>query len=289
MEAIAQLSSLFNSVKSFLPFSWIHDQLSRMPIREELNMRVAHTLTVPSTLSTTSLRNESFALLAHDIKNALNVLFGEIEFLEEILQIRGSQYEKGLLTHVKNDMVAMCTLLAHYQDVEFGTREDGLIRCCPVVLSSVLQRVEQRFALEAKRRDIEMTFVLHDTPLMVDGDAIALERVFANLVHNALKFTPDGGHVTVVAVDYNRTEVIVTVSDTGPGIAPEELPLLFRKYQRTEAGKASGGDGLGLFIVKTFVEAHGGRVSVDSGDCWTSFMVVLPCTPPQEPQPVSVV
>jgi signal transduction histidine kinase len=124
-----------------------------------------------------------------------------------------------------------------------------------------------------------------------------LERIFSNLVRNALKFTPETGHVTVRAQQRNeRVEtgeeqhttlfssvnthgVVVEVMDTGPGIAPEDTPLLFQKYRPTTAVRNQDGTGLGLFIVKTFVEAHGGRVEVEStlgsGAC---FRILLPLT-----------
>jgi signal transduction histidine kinase len=106
-----------------------------------------------------------------------------------------------------------------------------------------------------------------------------LERIFANLVHNALKFTPATGQVVVSA--HQRTngarEVVVEVRDTGPGIAPEELSSLFVKYHRIAATRQQEGTGLGLFIVKTLVEAQGGQVEVESrlgqGTC---FRILLP-------------
>ena len=279
MEAVAQLFSILNAVKALLPLLRILGQPGRAPKSEEANMTELNSLTVLPTIPTTLPRNESFALLVHDIKNTFNVLLGEVELLEDIMQIHSSQYERDLLGHVKNGIISTCALLTDYQGLGAHPYTDGLLHRRPLFLSEILRHVEQCFMLEAKRRDVELTFVLHDEHLMVEGDAMALERVFANLVHNALKFTPGGGHVTVVAVGRNATEVAVTVSDTGPGIAPEEFPLLFRKYQQTPTGKACGGEGLGLFIVKTLVEAHGGHVSVNSGDCWTSFTVVLPSLP----------
>ena len=127
------------------------------------------------------------------------------------------------------------------------------------------------------------------------ADGMALERVFSNLVRNALKFTPETGHITVRAhrwakhgevSDDRRTPlpyhvhdegVIVEVIDTGPGIAPGDIPFLFQKYRHTTPARNQDGTGLGLFIVKTFIEAHGGSVEVEStfgrGVC---FRVILP-------------
>ena len=113
-------------------------------------------------------------------------------------------------------------------------------------------------------------------------DSTTLERVFANLVHNALKFTPETGRVVVSARPQSAgaEEVLVEVRDTGPGIAPEELPFLFEKYRRAAATRKQEGTGLGLFIVKTLVEAQGGRIEVESRlGSGTCFRVLLPAAP----------
>src|SRR5262249_50796970 len=99
--------------------------------------------------------------------------------------------------------------------------------------------------------------------------------VFTNLLHNAFKFTPERGHVTVNTTRENEG-ITVSIIDTGCGIAPEELPLLFQRYRRTVATRHREGTGLGLFIVKMLIEAHGGRVEADSipnkGSCFTVWL-----------------
>ncbi|MCS6925142.1 MAG: sensor histidine kinase, partial [Candidatus Binatia bacterium] len=124
-------------------------------------------------------------------------------------------------------------------------------------------------------RRVTVEWHLHPALPLVEGDSLALERVFANLLHNALKFTPATGRVTI-STTCRDSQVIVAIADTGPGIAPEELPLLFQKYRRTRFSLTQEGTGLGLFIVKSLVEAHGGYVTVQSvpgqGTC---FRVVL--------------
>jgi signal transduction histidine kinase len=87
--------------------------------------------------------------------------------------------------------------------------------------------------------------------------------VFANLIHNALKFTPERGQVTVSTTLQNG-DIAVTVSDTGPGIAPHEISALFERFRRAATNRHREGIGLGLFIVKALVEAHNGRVEIDS-------------------------
>ena len=103
-----------------------------------------------------------------------------------------------------------------------------------------------------------------DLPL-VQADAGRLEQVLSNLINNALKFTPERGTIglDVTAVD---TAVEVAVADSGPGIPPEEMSLLFQKFSQTSTGKsaAAPGTGLGLLICRHLVEAHGGRIWAES-------------------------
>jgi signal transduction histidine kinase len=118
---------------------------------------------------------------------------------------------------------------------------------------------------------------LQEELLPVEGDPLALERVFANLLHNALKFTPRGGKVTIGSAQHNG-EARAMITDTGPGIVAEEVSTLFDKYRRTESVYSQEGTGLGLFIVKTLVEAHGGRIEVESrmgqGACFSGCLPI---------------
>jgi two-component system heavy metal sensor histidine kinase CusS len=107
-------------------------------------------------------------------------------------------------------------------------------------------------------------------------NALEIERVVINLLSNALKFTPEGGVITLRSV-WRENEIVIAVSDTGPGVSAEEAPFLFDKYRTAHAARGQESSGLGLFIVKTLVEAHRGRVEVENvpgqGAC---FSVILP-------------
>jgi signal transduction histidine kinase len=100
-----------------------------------------------------------------------------------------------------------------------------------------------------------------------------------NLISNALKFTAEGGSVRLQALRDNRDGIIVRVQDTGVGIAPDEIASLFQKYQQSASGKTSEhkGTGLGLVICKMIVEAHGGKIWVESEQGrGTKFTITLP-------------
>jgi two-component system OmpR family sensor kinase len=112
---------------------------------------------------------------------------------------------------------------------------------------------------------------------LVDGDSLALERVFANLLHNALKFTPQSGQI-IIRSFAQPDAVVVMIADSGPGIAHDDIASLFEKYRRAKQARTTDGAGLGLFIVKALVEAHGGQVRVESapgqGACFSVFLPI---------------
>jgi signal transduction histidine kinase len=117
-----------------------------------------------------------------------------------------------------------------------------------------------------------------DLPLLL-GDGDRLAQVFTNLVDNALKFTPEGGSITLQVI-HDRNEIQVAVDDTGKGIPKEDVPHIFDRFYQADAARAGGehhGAGLGLAIVHEIVAAHGGRISVRSAPGrGTAFIVHLP-------------
>ena len=111
----------------------------------------------------------------------------------------------------------------------------------------------------------------------VEGDERRIRQVVFNLLANAVKFTPEGGAVDVSAARRNG-EVRVSVSDTGPGVAPEDRERIFEEFQQTDVGVGVGeGTGLGLALSKRLVELHGGRIWVDSElGAGSTFVFTLP-------------
>ena len=102
--------------------------------------------------------------------------------------------------------------------------------------------------------------------LLVEADRNYLEQVFVNLLDNAIKYTPEGGKVTLSASEKNQEEVLISVQDDGIGIPREDLPRIFERFYRVDKGRSQelGGTGLGLSIVKHIVQAHGGKIWAES-------------------------
>ncbi len=133
----------------------------------------------------------------------------------------------------------------------------------------------------AERRDLSLA--VDTASVAVDGDPVRLEQVISNLLHNAIKYTPPGGRITL-RVGEEEGEAVVRVADTGIGIPPEMLPRIFDLFTQVESSlpRAQGGLGLGLPLVRNLVELHGGRVAVESAGPGrgSEFTVRLPLARP---------
>lgn len=219
-------------------------------------------------------RADFIAMLTHDIRGPLGVV---ASYTELALEHSGVPAEvQDFLAAIERSAQTLLSLVANYlQHSQIDAGGLSLMKH-PLDLNRLLERVCRPWEAECARRHLTLELRLSPDLGLMNGDPAALERVFSNLVHNALKFTPDGGRVTVESRQ-DGPNVVVVVADTGPGISAEEVPKLFVRYRRMSGRRSDEGAGLGLFIVKTLVEGHGGRVQVTSTrGVGSSFVVVLP-------------
>lgn len=165
-------------------------------------------------------------------------------------------------------------------DVCAGRRDKLTLRKERVTLAGVVWRAVETVEPQLMATGLRLTVALPFDPLELHADSLRLEQVFVNLLANAAKFTQPGGHVLVTA-EAESGQATVRVRDTGRGIPPELLPHLFDPFVQ-EPGARPQGLGLGLAVVKSLVEAHGGTVTVasDGPGTGTEFTVRLPREPP---------
>jgi two-component system CheB/CheR fusion protein len=152
-----------------------------------------------------------------------------------------------------------------------------------VDLAAVARSVADACAADAAAKGIELTTSGADGPLVIKADSVRFEQMLWNLVRNAMKFTPRGGHVRV-ALSADNGFACVAVSDSGKGIAPDFLPKVFDMFSQAEgvAKRENSGLGIGLSLTKQLAERHGGRIEGESaglgqGAC---FRLWLPKNPP---------
>jgi signal transduction histidine kinase len=192
----------------------------------------------------------------------------------------------GPITAKQQDLIQrsqrrVSTLLAMVNDLldlAAGKIEQFKGEKTEVLLNEVLSKVTGLLQTKAGEKGLEWSVEIPKEPLVLAGFEDGLERVFMNLVSNAIKYTPAGGSVRVRAWS-EGDRIKVEVSDTGIGIPEEALPRIFEEFYRAKNAKAMEmeGTGLGLTIAKDVVEQHGGRISVKSVEGeGSTFCVILP-------------
>jgi two-component system phosphate regulon sensor histidine kinase PhoR len=136
----------------------------------------------------------------------------------------------------------------------------------PITLSDLFDDVLGFIREAAGKKNI--TIIRNEIPssLVIQADRNYLEQVLINLLDNAIKYTSTGGRITISALETDQKEIQISVQDNGIGIPTEDLPRIFERFYRVDKGRSQevGGTGLGLSIVKHIVQAHGGRVWVES-------------------------
>lgn len=201
------------------------------------------------------------AMLTHDIKNPLAIVLGFTGLLGEVGPLNEEQ--RDLIARMQANANTVLTLVANYLNLtQIQTGKLALAKK-KVALADVIDGVVDQYRVQAERQDIALTCDVEQPLPAITGDAVALERVITNLVHNALKFTGEAGAVAISA-RYRDGGIAVRVSDTGIGIRPEELSTIFQPYRRGSMREAREGVGLGLFIAQSLIDAHQGRIAVES-------------------------
>ncbi len=201
--------------------------------------------------------------VAHELKNPLAVVHGYASFLSRE-NLSPAETAKALRAILSNAERA-AEMVAQLQDAARLESDSFSVETRAVAGAALLQEAAESAELEAARRGVRLRWraAVGDS-LLVDADARRVLQILANLIGNALKFTPEGGLIEVSAQREGRA-VRFSVIDTGPGIPAAELPHVFdRFYQTRDNPQKRKGLGLGLAICKGLVEAHGGRIWVES-------------------------
>jgi two-component system phosphate regulon sensor histidine kinase PhoR len=149
--------------------------------------------------------------------------------------------------------------------LELSRIESGQVplRLAPTTVGEVVIPPTDRLRPQAERAGVELVIQLSDELPRILADVDRARQVVSNLVHNAVKFTPPGGSITVAARP-DGDEVTISVQDTGVGIPAEDLARIFERFYKADRARSGGGTGLGLAIAKHVVQGHGGRIWAES-------------------------
>jgi signal transduction histidine kinase len=207
-------------------------------------------------------KDEFLALLGHELRNPLAPIQHAVELMRR--RTRGGESVDDVADVVERQVLHLTRLVDDLLDASRVSRGKVVLNRRTLELTGLIREVvESMRALDKGRHLFELS--LSADPILVDGDPVRLTQVVSNLVSNAVKFTGDGGWI-VVSAHASGGEALIEVADTGCGIDPEDLAQVFDMFYQadTAAGVDKGGLGLGLTLVRQFVELHGGTVTITS-------------------------
>jgi len=219
-----------------------------------------------------ALRKESVADLAHELRTPVMGLLGRIEAAQDGV----FSDQSANLAAMHDEALRLSRLLDDISSLADAQRPGMLLEHGPVDLAALAARQTAAVADQFGKKGIAVETELE--PVVVDGDAGRLQQILTNLLSNALRYTDEGGRVTVRTFG-DRGSVVLEVEDTGIGIAEADLDHVFERFWRGEKSRSrsTGGAGIGLAVVKGLTQAHGGNVRVTSAlGKGSRFRVTLP-------------
>ena len=208
------------------------------------------------------VRRDFVANVSHELRTPLASVKSVIETLQGGA-LEDESTAREFLARADSEIDRLAQMVEEL--LELSRIESGEVpfRRESVEMGNVLAQAVGRLRPQVERQALSLDLDVSASLPPVIGDAERLESVAVNLLHNAITFTPAGGSVRVSAALVGG-DVMVKVSDTGGGIAPEDLPRVFERFYKADRSRGSVGTGLGLAVVKHAVEAHGGTVAVES-------------------------
>jgi signal transduction histidine kinase len=206
------------------------------------------------------------AMIAHDLRSPLMNIMGAAEVMVNGMFGSVNDEQKKWLSKILASSRGLVDLVSDFLDV--SKLESGYVDVTKetVNLCEVIQKTLENHLILAQEKQISLRNMTDSAIPSIQADPRRLDQVIGNLISNAIKFTSEGGEIEVAAARANATEAKVWVKDTGAGIPAEEIDSLFEKYRQCSNMRNSGhkGTGLGLVICKMIVEAHGGKIWVES-------------------------
>ncbi len=224
----------------------------------------------------TRAKDEFLALISHELRTPLNAVLGWARFLRQ--QRREEGTVARALDVIERNAATQLQLIEDLLDVSRIITGKLRLEVMPVKPALLVETACDRLRPAAEAKGIMLNLVIDGRDGIIKGDPERLQQIVWNLLSNAIKFTPEGGRIEL-RLDWGDRDVRITVSDTGKGVSQEFLPYVFDRFLQVErAAPQQGGLGLGLALVRSLAELHGGRVSVSSqGEgLGATFTVVLP-------------
>ena len=231
-----------------------------------------------------TMRREFVGNISHELRTPLAAIKAIVDTLRDGA-IDDKEAARNFLNRLDVEVDGMTQMVAEL--MELSRIETGRIKLKlePVNINLVIEEVATRLSPQAKRQQVSLSTELSSDLPLIQADKERLQQVIVNIIHNAIKFTPAGGRVTI-STRHSGESVLARISDTGIGISKDDLPHIFERFFKADKSRSTSGTGLGLAIAKHIVQTHGGSIWVESEEGKGSmFSFSLPLRPdPQSNQ-----
>jgi two-component system, OmpR family, phosphate regulon sensor histidine kinase PhoR len=222
-----------------------------------------------------NIRRDFVANVSHELRTPISSLKALVETLENGA-IKDKSVAKDFIhrMHIEADKLAqLVNELNELSRIESGEVAFHLVS---LDLAAVIMKAVERLRPPAERAKINIITELSETFPSIEGDENKLEQVFINIIHNAIKFTPQNGQIRITSI-IKDAFLLIMVKDTGIGIPADDLPRIFERFYKVDKARSSGGTGLGLAISKHIIKNHHGDIYVESEEGkGTTFTVKFP-------------
>ena len=251
-----------------LLMGWTGNAISRQARRLELQraelLEREHELRTVAEASS-KLKDEFLATLSHELRNPLNVVLGYSELLLRTPQIADTPHLLQISKALKRNAQSQSQLINDLLDLSRLQMGKVSLNREIVSLGTILDNAVETVRADATAKNITISVTSPDELFVVDADPLRMQQVVWNLLNNAVKFTPDGGAISLSLQSENGA-VLLTIQDSGPGIDPEFLPHVFEMFRQADSSsvRRHGGMGIGLALVHQLIQLHEGSVSVAS-------------------------
>ncbi len=231
-------------------------------------------------------KDDFLAMLGHELRNPLTVIYSALD----LLRIGTPSKRDWAEDIIRQQSVRLTRIVDDLLEVSRVSRGKIVLRLAPVMLGPLLTRAIENVRPQARERALQLTLGLPVEPLWLNADAIRLDQVFSNLFTNAIRYSNANGRIAA-RVLRDGNECLIEINDSGVGIAPELIDRIFEPFTQapTSLDRPQGGLGLGLSLVRSLVQLHGGTVGARSQGLGlgSTFDVRLPLTEAPAPAPAA--
>jgi signal transduction histidine kinase len=232
------------------------------------------------------LKAEFIGIATHELKTPLNVIGGYAELIAEGVYGPVTEKHQEILGSIREQTRVLARMVNQLLDISRLEAGGFRLEMEQIDISAMFEAIQRTFEPLARKKNIHFEIAVDSVPHLITGDGDRLrDQVIGNLLSNAFKFTPEGGHITVRAWSENGS-LKVAVEDDGVGIPEDQLPYIFERWHQVGQEARTQGAGLGLNIAHDIIEAHGGSIHVESkAGHGATFCITLPVSPSPEKQP----